>query len=229
MGWCGLCMWGVCAWRDVYYALATTYLGECFSPDVINDGNNTAPCLAATGEYTGQMWTLTPWPDGTYRLTNGFTGPDTSLDTYGDTHDPWLNTGDHTGQHWTLTSAGPVPGTVPIPALDPKGAVEQTEGPTDFTRFARPLGVVRAVLIFVDFSDAPAGPASAAAAADHLLGSGHAQPLYLDQSYGRLTPDVTVRSDLGWRRLPTSSTSYDLRIFESQRSYIIAAAVPFHP
>lgn len=211
------------------YALRTAYLGECFSLDVINDGVNTTPCLAAAGGFTGQMWTLTPWPDGTYRLTNDFTGPGTSLDTSADTHDPWLNTGDHTGQHWTLTGAGPVPGTVPIPALDPKTAGQQNEGPTDFTRFARPQGVVKAVMIFVDFPDAPAGTASAAATADRLLGSAQAQQLYRDQSYGQLTLDVTVRSDLGWRRLPKPSTSYNLTDFDSQQSYISAAAALFHP
>jgi len=133
---------------------------------------------------------------GTYRLTNDFTGPDVSLDTQGATHEPDLNTGDHTGQHWTLTKVGPIPGTVPIPDLDPKGVVEQTEGPTDFTRFARPRGVVKAVMIFVDFPDVPAGSASAAAAAEHLLGGGKAQQLYHEQSYGQLTLDVTVQREL---------------------------------
>lgn len=222
-------LWRLVAFSDGKYALRTSYHGDGFSLDVINDGINTTPCLAATGEFTGQMWTLTPWPDGTYRLTNDFTGPDASLDTDGDTHDPGLNTGDHTGQHWTLTSTGPVPGTVPIPDLDPGGTVEQTEGPTDFTRFARPQGMVKAVMIFVDFPDAPAGSASATATADHLLGGGQAQQLYRDQSYGQLTLDVTVRSDLGWRRLPTSSASYDLVDFYSQQSYISAAAALFRP
>jgi M6 family metalloprotease-like protein len=227
-------LWRLVGRGDGKYALRTSYLGDCFSLDVINDGVNTTPCLAATGEFTGQLWTLTPWPDGTYRLTNDFTGPNISLDTSADTHDPWLSTGDHPGQHWTLTKAGPVPGIVPIPALNPKkagsgGAVEQTEGPTDFTRFARPQGVVKAVMIFVDFPDAPAKPASADATADHLLGGGKAQQLYRDQSYGRLTLDVTVRSDLGWRRLQKSSTSYDLLNFDSQREYIGAAAAQFHP
>ena len=223
-------LWRLVATRsDGKYALQTAYLGECFSLDVINDGTNPTPCLAATEDLTGQMWTLTPLADGTYRLTNDFTGPDVSLDTYGDTHEPYLNTGDHTGQHWTLTKVGPVTGTVPIPALDPQGAVEQTEGPTDFTRFARPRGIVKAVMIFVDFPDAPAGSASAAAAARHLLGGGKAQQLYHDQSYGRLTLDVTVRSDLGWRRMSKHSTSYDFLDFKSQQSYISAAAGLFQP
>ncbi len=222
-------LWRLVARSSGKYALQTAYLGDCFSLDVINDGTNTTPCLASTGDFTGQLWTLTPWIDGTYRLTSDFTGPDVSLDTYGDTHEPYLNTGDHTGQHWTLTKVGPVTGTVPIPALAPKGAVEQTEGPTDFTRFARPRGVVKAVMMFVDFPDAPAGSASAAAVADHLLGGGQAQQLYHDQSYGRLTVDVTVRSDLGWRRMPEHSTGYDFGDFKSQRSYISAAAGLFHP
>jgi hypothetical protein len=87
--------------------------------------------------------------------------------------------------------------------------VEQGEGPTDFTRFARPVGVVKAVMIFVDFPDVPAAPASAASVADHLLGNGQAQQLYRDQSYRRLTLDVTVRSDLaggGCRRHRPATT-----------------------
>lgn len=47
------------------YALQTSYLGECFSLNVVNDGTNTTPCLAPTGGFSGQNWTLTPRPDGT--------------------------------------------------------------------------------------------------------------------------------------------------------------------
>ena len=52
------------------YALQTSYLGECFSLNVVNDGTNTTPCLAPTGGFSGQNWTLTPRPDGTCRLVN---------------------------------------------------------------------------------------------------------------------------------------------------------------
>jgi hypothetical protein len=52
------------------YALQTSYLDECFSLDVVNDGTNTTPCLAPTGGFSGQNWTLTPRPDGTCRLVN---------------------------------------------------------------------------------------------------------------------------------------------------------------
>lgn len=84
------------------YALRTAYLGDGFSLGVINDGTNTTPQMKATGNYSGQFWSLVPWGDGTYRLTNDFTGPEKHLDTYSDTHEPFLGTGNHTGQHWTL-------------------------------------------------------------------------------------------------------------------------------
>ena len=222
--------WRLVARRDGKYALQTAYLGECFSLDVINDGTNTTPCLATTGYRTGQLWTLTPWADGTYRLTSDFTGPEVSLDTYGATHEPYLNTGDHTGQHWTLTRTGPVTGTVPVPALDLKGAnLDKTEGSTDFTHYARPRGPVKGVMIFVDFPDATAGPESADATGKWLLGDGQAQQLYHDQSYGQLTFDVTMRSDLGWRRLSKPSTNYNFGLFNSQRSFIRDAAALFRP
>jgi M6 family metalloprotease-like protein len=212
------------------YALQTSYLGECFSLDVVNDGTNTTPCLAPTGGFSGQNWTLTPRPDGTCRLVNDFTGPDSSLGTDAGTDDPVLGSGDHSGQHWTLTGLGQVPGTVPIPDLAARPGLNIAEGPTDFARFARPRGVVKAVMIFVDFPDAHADPASADAIGKHLLGQGQAQQLFQDQSYGQLTLDVTVRSDLGWRRLAKCSTDYHIDDdFESQKSYISDAAALFHP
>jgi hypothetical protein len=48
-------LWRIVARRGGKYALRTAYLGDCFSLDVINDGTNTIPCLAVTGDFTGQM------------------------------------------------------------------------------------------------------------------------------------------------------------------------------
>jgi hypothetical protein len=211
------------------YALQTSYLGECFSLDIVNDGTNTTPCLVPTGGSGGQHWTLTPRPDGTCRLVNDLTGPDRFLGIDAGTRDPVLGPGDDSGQHWTLDRLGQVPGIVSIPDLPAEPDLDKTEGPTNFSRFARPRRVVKAVMIFVDFPDAPAGSVSAAVTADHLLGHGRAQQLFHDQSYGQLTLDVTVRSDLGWRRLSKPSTHYDILKFEQHRSYISDAAALFRP
>jgi M6 family metalloprotease-like protein len=211
------------------YALRTAYLGDCFSLDVMNEGTNTTPWLAATGNYSGQFWTLAPWGDGTYKLTNDFTGPGKSLDTYSDTHQPFLDTGDHSGQHWTLSRLTSIPGTVAIPDLDPKGSVYKTEGPTGFTFYARPEGKVKAVMVFVDFSNAAAGPTSASGTANHLLGNGKAQILYQAQSDQKLILDVTVRSDLGWKRMPRPSTQYSFQTFASHKAYFTDAAALFSP
>ena len=211
------------------YGLRTEYLGDGFSLDVINDGTNRTPCLAATGNYSGQFWTLTPCGDGTYKLTNDFTGSAISLDTYGDTHEPFLETGDYSGQHWTLTQLTKIPGKVAIPDLDPKGSVYKTEGPTDFSFHARPEGTVKAVMVFVDFSNAPAGSTSASDTAKNLLGNGQSQALYHTQSYQKLTLDVTVRSDLGWKRMPRPSTIYNFETFDSHKIYITDAAALFSP
>src|SRR6266481_4608212 len=211
------------------YGLRTEYLGDGFSLDVINDGKNRTPWLAATGNHSGQFWTLTPWGDGTYKLTNDFTGSAISLDTYGDSHEPFLETGDYSGQHWTLTQLTKIPGKVAIPDLDPKGSVYKTEGPTDFSFYARPEGTVKAVMVFVDFSNAPAGSTSASDTANHLLGNGQAQALYHAQSDQKLILDVTVRSDLGWKRMPGPSTNYNFQTFASHKAYITDAAALFSP
>ncbi len=130
----------------------------------------------------------------------------------------------NTLQHWTK-----IPGDVVIPDLDPKGIVYKTEGPTDFTFYARPEGRVKAVMVFVDFSDAAAGPTSALDTATHLLGNGQAQALYAAQSDQKLILDVTVRSDLGWKRMPKPSTQYSFQTFDTHQAYFTDAAALFSP
>lgn len=180
--------------------------------------------MAPTGNYSGQFWNLTPWRDGSYKLTNWFTGEEKSLDTYSGSHEPFLNTGDHSGQHWILTKVRPVTEPVSIPALDPGGYVNKTEGPTDWSLYIQPHGTVRAVMVFVDFSDAPAGNSSARDVASHLLGDGKAEQLFSDDSFEQLDLKVDICWQPGWKRMPESSTDYDLQQFQSQRSYIADAA-----
>src|SRR5207237_4661490 len=142
-------------------------------------------------------WTLTAWGDGTYKLSNDFTGPGKSLNVYSGSNEPFLGPGNYSGQHWTLTSLGLVPPTVGIPELAPLGAVYHTEGPSNYSVYAKPSGGLRAVMVFVDFPDAPAGATSPSDTADHLLGHGKAQQVYFDQSYGRFSPEVDVTAALG--------------------------------
>ena len=133
-----------------------------------------------------------------------------------------MDTGDHPGQHWTLTKIDKVQNNDPIPPLDPKGSVYKSEGPTDFNFYKKPAGPVKAVMIFVDFSNAPAGSASATDVANHLLGTGAAQQLFSTQSYGKMSLDVAVKSDLGWKRMALPSTSYSFR-YPSTRTKRISA------
>lgn len=206
------------------YALRTEYLGDCFSLDVMNNRRKDTPWIAPTGNYPGQSWSLTPRSDGTYRLTNDFTGPGRFLDTTGDTHKPILAPGDASGQHWTLTPAKKIESNVAIPDLDSKGHVDKTEGlPTDFNLYAKPEGVVRAVMIFVEFPDAP-GTASPDDVARHLLGNGSVQKLFGEQSYQRMTLDVTIESRLGWRKMKDSSGQYKTHQFSTHKDYLDEAA-----
>ena len=219
-------------WRPVdlgsgKYAFRTLYRGDNLSLDIINDGVNTTPWLAETGNYSGQSWSIPEWGDGTCKFTNDFTGPTKSLDTSSDTHAPFMGPGGHSGQHWTLTKIAKVQNNVPIPPLDPKGSVYKSEGPTDFNFYKKPAGTVRAVMIFVDFSNALAGSTSATNVANHLLGNGAAQQLFSTQSYGKMSLDVAIKANLGWKRMPLPSTSYSFGTFEAHKEYISAAASLF--
>ncbi|CAF1263711.1 unnamed protein product [Adineta ricciae] len=61
------------------YSLRTRSFGDEYSLDIINDGKNTIPHLAKTGQYTGQFWHLVRRSDGTYNMWNDFTTQDKLL------------------------------------------------------------------------------------------------------------------------------------------------------
>ncbi|CAF4341831.1 unnamed protein product, partial [Rotaria sordida] len=54
---------------NIYYRLTTQWQGDGKSLDIVNDGTNNRPILAATGALTGQYWKITPIGNGYYRLT----------------------------------------------------------------------------------------------------------------------------------------------------------------
>jgi hypothetical protein len=91
-----------------FYRLHTTANGDGKSLDVLNDNgvNSITVQFATTGYFTGQFWRFDRWDDGTYRLSNNFTGVDKHLDVYSNTLQPYLGTGDLSGQHWTFSKYG---------------------------------------------------------------------------------------------------------------------------
>lgn len=205
------------------YALRTELLGDGYSVDAtILDAERRRPWLAPTGVSPGQAWILRPIPGDRYRLTNDLTGPDAALDTAGGTDAPILRDGDSTGQQWTLTPGKAVAGTTSIPELQ-AAAGGAFAGPPDFEMYAQPLGVVRAVMIFVDFHDAP-GSGKPEDVARHLLGNGAAQRFFRDVSNGQLALDVTVVSHLGWKRMRRRSDKYDTSKLGPHRAYVAEAA-----
>ncbi len=49
---------------NTYYQLTTQWRGDGYSLDIVNDGRaNNRIILARTGDYTGQMWKMTPIDD----------------------------------------------------------------------------------------------------------------------------------------------------------------------
>ncbi|EAU33382.1 predicted protein [Aspergillus terreus NIH2624] len=86
----------------------------------IHGNDKTKPHVAREGNYSGQMWTLDGWGDSTWRLFNPFSGDHLRLDTYADTHEPFMSDGDHSGQHWTLTPIRSMLAPTVVRTQDPK-------------------------------------------------------------------------------------------------------------
>ena len=65
--------------------------------------------------------------------------------------------------------------------------------------------------------------------ANHLLGTGGAQQLLGTQSYGKMSLDVAVKSNLGWKRMALPSTSSSFSTFDTHKTYIGDASSLFSP
>ena len=99
-----------------------------------------------------------------------------------------------------------------------------TEGATDYNVFIRPSGTVRTLMLFVDFSDAPAAETTAAVY-DHVAPATSAW--FSDMSGGRVSLQVDAHDS--WVRMPHPSTFYGLSTGGYSEQYVrdaIAAADP---
>jgi M6 family metalloprotease-like protein len=207
------------------YRLTTEALGPCYAIDVTNDDSHTyTPVLVPATDFTGQMWHVESLSGGAFRLRSKF--PDHPHRWLGVDEHGALVTRPGTAQRWRLTPlapAPPAPAGGRIPQLCPGGPAAQTEGHADYTLQLVPRGVLRAVVIFADFDDAP-GEVDPAEIGARVHGSGAATKLFHEQSHGALELEVTVRSDLGWRRLPHPSTDYNFGDGRKQRQFMTDAA-----
>ncbi len=104
-----------------------------------------------------------------------------------------------------------------------------SEGRTDSGLSLPAVGSLKALMVFVDFADAPGDVGGGEGIADHLTGYGEAERWFRDQSYGRL--DLKIDRIPGWRRMPKPSISYTgadkLFTFEQHKAYITDAAALF--
>lgn len=94
-----------------YYYLSTEFEGANRVLDVVNDGKaNDQVVLAKKGDFSGQLWKLTPEEGGFYRLTNQWKGSEFSLDVVNDGKNnnklALAKSDAVTGQLWKLTPAG---------------------------------------------------------------------------------------------------------------------------
>lgn len=128
-------------WPTTKYHICTEYAHSIFCLD-IKVGDKTAPHLAVPAYDTGSFWSAQKWGDGTWKLTNDYSGPELHLDVYSNTRQAFMGDGDHTGQHWTLT-----PVEKPEPGCPRSAAVQSTNTSFSFQPFALNARIVTLVMI----------------------------------------------------------------------------------
>ncbi|HEY7215446.1 MAG TPA: hypothetical protein VIC28_12500 [Thermoanaerobaculia bacterium] len=223
--------WRFVPFGDGYYWMVPRYCGEACA---LESGEpRTRALVVRRHNVPGQLWKVIPQGRGYNRLDSMFMeerSEEYALESHEAGRESQMTRwGPYSGQMWKLTPLDAVAPNVSIPRLDPRGDPYKTEGPTNYSFYARPAGTVKAVMLFVDFSDAPAGSRTTQSTADHLTGNGDAQRLFAAQSYGKLALDVT-RVD-GWRRMPGPAGDYtgpDKGFsFDEHKAYIADAVALF--
>jgi hypothetical protein len=87
--------------------LRTNFTGADKCLDIINDGQNNKPTMAACGNFSGQKWTVTATgTPGVFTLRTEFTGPGKCLDIINDgqNNKPTMAAcGNFSGQLWGMS------------------------------------------------------------------------------------------------------------------------------
>ncbi|RKH92938.1 RICIN domain-containing protein [Corallococcus sp. AB038B] len=86
-----------------FYRLTTQWQGDGMSLDIVNDGKNTTPILAKSGNFAGQLWKLMPEAGGAYRLVTQWRGNGLSLANTAGNRPLLVNTAVAAEQLWKVT------------------------------------------------------------------------------------------------------------------------------
>lgn len=94
-----------------HYRLHTAQKGEQYALDVDNyNGKNAIDMhFYAVQDRTGQYWSFNKQGDGTFKISNNYTGSSIFLDLDEDTLKPTLRAGDGEGTKWTMSALGESP------------------------------------------------------------------------------------------------------------------------
>ena len=116
-----------------------------------------------------------------------------------------------------------------IPSLDKPARIDKSEGDTDTALYLSAVGTAKAVMLFVDFPDAPAHQSETQPIASHLMGNGDVQRFFKEQSSGKMSLDVTIVN--GWKRMPKPIAQYvnnkGLFSWDEHKAYISDACALF--
>ena len=190
-----------------YYRLHTEASGDDYWLDVNNtDGLNSINLyISGPGTTPGQLWRIDTWGDGTFRLSNNFTGLDMHLDIYSDTHVPHLASGEYSGQHWLFnkvsssSSASPIVSTS-SPSSTIPGPTSSSTSSTADSAHSKPLSTgaivgiviggllvltvcICAIIFALRFKRSKRTTASATPVTDHNL-EGNAEEKKSNVTYG---------------------------------------------
>jgi hypothetical protein len=125
-------IWELAANTNGYRRLINKAKGKNFSLDLLNEGNNSNKVrIAATGNYTGQAWLVTPFNNGTYRLTTQWQTDKKSLDVINSGSKDQVHlspSGNYSGQMWQFTPADTKTSSNQTPVADACGVTVKYTG-----------------------------------------------------------------------------------------------------